>query len=267
MNVGERWIKRTLNEDEWLRADFADLSIVVINVFEEWRVAVLPDAYKDLPVSGTFKDLPTEMVFERWDNDPKDTTLQFRPVYPPMPVVARPVSVLNLSPKGSASFFVGIPAWIEVLAECSGTLMPLTAFPTEELSKTWHGNHLAGHLGYALKTYARRVFEPELWPEYDIVCALNIVNEGEKMMPFSRLYLNTDHLSVFEGSGRLWSNAARIRAGGKIEGLSDVTYGTRPSKAYEEAAEVTEPRMGKVRRSTMGSTFSKVFGSFNLMDE
>jgi len=267
MNSGERWANRTLNDGEWLRADFSDLSIVVWNAYEEWRVAVLSDEQKGLAQSGVTEDLPEGLEFERWDNDPNDNTFAFRPTYPPMPVVARPLSILNLSPKASASFFVGIPAWIEVMAECQGKVISLTAFPTVELSKTWHGNHLAGNLGYALKTYARRVFEPEAWPLYDIVCSFNVVNEGEKMMPFNRLYLQTDHLSVFEGEGRLWSNAARIRSGGKVEDLSDVTYGNRPTKPYDEAKEITEPRKGKVRRSTMSSAFSKVLGSFSPMDE
>lgn len=267
MSSGERWKKRTLSDGEWLRADFSGLAIVVANCYEEWRIAVLPESHRDLPAGGVIGDLPAELVFERWDNAPKDSALRFRPTYPPMPVVARPVSILNLSPKGSASFFVGIPAWIEVVAECSGKMTPLRAFATEELSKTWHGSPLSGSLGYALKTYARRSFDPALWPEHDIVCAINVVNDGTEMMPFNRLYLQTDHLSVFEGEGRLWSNATRIRTDGKADAPSDVTYGARPAKPYDEAVEVTEPRKGKVRRSTMGSTFSRVLGSFNLMGE
>lgn len=164
-------------------------------------------------------------------------------------------------------FYIGVPAWIEVEAECQGTMISLTEFPTTELSKTWHGIQTSGRLGYALKTFARRVFEPEEWPEYDIICSVRIVNDGKEMLPVDKLFLQTDHLSIFEANGRLFSNAASIREGGKDGELSAVTYAGRPSKPNSDALEITPPREGKVRRSMAHTTFPRVFESFNSMDD
>ena len=267
MNAADRWSDRTLKEGEWVRFDFAELTMVVLNAWEEWRVALLPEKYHDLPQSGKLEDLPAGLDWERWDNDPKDTRLKFRPTYPTLPVVAKPLSVLNISPKGVANFFIGIPAWIEVMAECQGTLIALKAYPTELLSKTWHGTNLVGSVAFALKTYARRAFTAEEWPEHDIVCSISISNKGSDMLPFDRLYLETDHLAVFENEGRLWSNAARISSGEQTASLSDIIYAAKPVKPNEEAVELTEARKGYVRRSSMQTAFSSLLGQFTTFDD
>lgn len=250
-----------------MRVGFDGLNLIVLNAFEEWRVAKVGGEHHDLAQSGKLAELPDDLDWDRWDNDPNDTKVCLRPTFPTMPVVARPLSVLNISPKGSATFFIGIPAWIEIVAECQGAMTPLTAMPIEELSKTWHGNHLEGRLGFALKTYARRIFEPEVWPLHDIVCSISIVNHGEEMLPFNRLYLETDHLGVFEDEGRLWANAARIRVAAGSQELSDITFAARPAKPNESATEVTPARKGYTRRSTMQATFSNLFNRFNPLDD
>lgn len=268
MSLSERWTPGILEDGEWIREDFGRLSIVVMNLYSEWRVAAYPGgAPEGMPRSGTAADLPAGIEWERWDHDRKDLRLQFRPAFPTTPVVARPHSVLNLSPKGQASFFVGIPASIEVLGMCQGEMLQLTGFATQVLSKTWHGTPLSGRLGCSLRTYARRVFKSEEWPEWDIVCSIGIVNEGKVTLPFERLFLETAHLSVFEKSGRLWSNAARIRVATEETNLSNITYATRPGAPNEDAVEVTAPRAGRIRRSTIHSAFAKVLGHFNPLEE
>lgn len=267
MQISERWTTRTLADGKWIRRDFGSLSLLVMNYHEEWRVATYAGgAPEGTPEYGVVADAPTDVTWQRWDHDPKDTRLQFIPAFPNMPVVARPYSVLNLSPKGKATFFVGIPAWIEVIGECQGEMLMLTEIPTETLSKTWHGSPLAGQLGFALKTFARRVFEAGQWPLLEILCPISIVNDGESTLPFDRLYLQTDHLSVFEKDDRLWSNAARIRIAATDTDMSNITYAPRPSEPNENAVEITAPRKGKIRRSTFQSTFAKVLGQFNPME-
>lgn len=267
MNVKEHWSEQVLTEGQWTRFEMAELSMVVLNACEEWRITLLPEEHNDLPSCGSMQELPAGLEWERWDNDPMDSKLRFRPTYPNLPVVARPLSVLNISPKGSANFFIGIPAWIEVMAECQGSLIPLKAYPTEELSKTWHGTNLVGSLGYALKTYARRVFQAEDWPEHDIVCPISIVNKGGEMLPFDRLYLETDHLAVFESDGRLWSNAARILSGQKGADLSDIAYAARPVEPHDKAEQRTPARKGFVRRSTMQTAFTSLLGQFTSFND
>lgn len=268
MTQAERWTEHKLSDGEWLRTDFGPLSIIVLNFRSEWRIASFregaPDGVAD---TGTVDSLPDDLKWERWDHHENDERLRFQPAFPPMPVVARPHFPLHFSPKGQVGFFIGVASWIEVIGECRNEMLPLTALPTTTLSRTWHGTPLAGRLGYALRTYARRVFEAEEWPQMDIVCPISLVNDGSTSMPFERLYLETDHLAVFEKDGRLWSNAARIRMGEAEDDLSNITYAPKPSAPYNDAVEITPPRKGMIRRSTMQSAFAKVLGHFNPLDD
>ncbi len=268
MNLSDRWEEKTLPDGKWLRFGFGELDLILLNAYEEWRIAMVDEAHRDLGETGDLADLSEDLEWKRWDNDPKDSKVKFRPTFPDMPVVARPHSVLNLSPKGEAAFFIGIPAWIEVVAECQGQMFELIEYPTQVLSKTWHGNNLEGQLGYALKTYARRVFDMERWPDHDVVCPIKISNKGDELMPFDKLYLETDHLSVFEKDGRLWSNAAKVQVGGEAgSDLNNIIYAKKPAPPNDDATELTPPRKGYVRKSTMGATLDKVFANINPLAE
>jgi hypothetical protein len=204
MSYSDRWSTQSLPDGKWIRKDFGELSILVMNYHEEWRVAFYPaGTATDLPASGPANEAPDDVTWERWDHDPKDTQFQFRPTFPSLPVVARPHNVLNLSPKGKAEFFIGIPAQIDVHAECQGKIISLQEIPTAILSRTWHGSPLKGKLGLSLRTYSRHVFENVQWPEEEIICPISIVNDSALTLPFERLYLETDHLSVFEKDSRL----------------------------------------------------------------
>lgn len=268
MSISDPWTTRTIPDGRWIRQDFGPLSLIVMNHFSEWRVATFPaGAPENCACEGAADELSEALPWERWDRDPKDSRCHFRPAYPPLPVVARPRSVLNLSPQGTATFFIGIPAWIEIFGECQGKMTYLTAIPSEVMSKTWHGSPLAGNLGYALKTYARRVSEPDIWPDHEIVCSIGIVNERVEYLPFERLYLETQHLAVFGKDQRLWGNAARIRSNPVENATSEVTYAPRPAAPNTDADELTPPREGPRRKSTIQSAFSKVLGHFNPLDD
>lgn len=268
MSGPDQWDERTIPNGHWLRADFGPLSLLVMNIHGEWRVATFPrGAPSDIGLHSHAADLAEELKWERWDHHPDDCRIAFRPTFPALPVIARPRSLLHISPGGQADFFVGISASIEVLAECHGAMVSLLAAPTEPLSKTWHGTPLAGSLGFALKTFARRTFEPQKWPAYDIVCAISIANDGSASLPFERLYLETQHLAVFQKDGRLWSNAARLRVNVQENNLSNITYATRPAAPYEDAAELTPPPQGRRRRSTIHSAFARVLGHLNPLGD
>ena len=45
--------------------------------------------------------------------------------------------------------------------------------------------------------------------------------------------------------------------------MNNITYAARPAAPYEDAVEITPPRKGHVRQSTMRSAFTKVLGHFN----
>lgn len=253
------WNDRTLADGERLRADFADLTLVIHSFMEEWRVAVVdPSRRSELE---DLDNLPEDLPWERWDRGPEDTTLSFRPVFPDRPVIVRPRAPLHLSPKAKALFYIGIPSWIELSAEVEGDRRVLCAWPTVRLSNSWHGDPTSGILCYASKTRARRQFVTEEWADYDIATTIEISNQTENTLPFDRLLMETDHLAIFSHGGRLWSNHARIRAADDDSDLDGIVFSPKPYDGAAEAAEISPARKGMVRRSGIRAAFASVLGT------
>jgi len=258
MAATERWHERTLQDGEWLRADFGGLTLIVMSILEEWRVAAL---YGDQRLAlENAKMPPDNLPWERWDRGPDDVKLRFRPVFPDRPVIVRPRSPLHLSPRAMANFFVGIPAFIELNAHSEGQYERLSSWPSDPPSNTWHGTPISGTLCYSVKTRARRQFIPEDWQELSIISTIEIANTGSHTLPFERLFFETGHLAIFEHLGRLWANHARIRTGEKDDSLSGVVFGKRPFSEATSAVELTPPRLGRVRRSMLKQAFSTFLG-------
>lgn len=261
MASSPRWHERQLLDDEWLRADFGGLTILVHSVLEEWRVAVVADTARDqLPDEATLP--PEDLDWLRWDRGPKDVKLRFKPVFPDRPIILRPRSPLKLSPRSLANFFVGIPAFIELSAHSEGQYVTLGAWPTRRLSNTWHGTPLEGQLCYATKTRARRRISIDDWKEYDIACSIEISNQSQETLPFERLYFDTDHLGIFEHGEQLWANHARIRVSDKETDINRVAFGSTPTGEAENAVQLSSPRKGVARRSVFKQAFSTVISTF-----
>lgn len=255
----EPWHERRLGDGEWLRADFAELTLLVHSTVEEWRVAVIPDL--QAPGELSPDSLPDGVAWTRWDRAPGDTGLCFRPVFPDRPVIVRPREVLNLSPRAKALFHIGIPAWIELSAQVEGSHERLSAWPSTRLSNSWHGDPTAGELCYATKTRARRRLDAETWAGFNIITTVEISNQSTKTLPFERLFLETDHLAIFEHRGMLWSNHARIRASEGADELDGIAFSPTPFGDASGGSEISPARRGIVRRSKLKAAFSTVLGT------
>ncbi len=85
-------------------------------------------------------------------------------------------------------------------------------------------------------------------------------------MPFERLFFETGHLGVFEHQGRLWANHARIRTGEKDDSLSGVVFGSKPFGEAADAVSLSQPRLGRARRSSLTQAVSPFLGGSNPHD-
>ncbi|MBB5352114.1 hypothetical protein HNR46_002355 [Haloferula luteola] len=260
MSFPSPWHERTLEDGEWLCADFADLCMVVHSTMEEWRVATV-DGERGQRIKSTGR-LPEDLEWERWDRGVKDRKLAFRPVFPDRPVIVRPRSPLHLSPRAKALFYVGIPARIELSADLEGTRRVLSSWPSVRLSNSWHGLPTAGQLCYASRTQARRRYVTDEWKAFDIATTVEISNQSEKTLPFERLFFETDHLAIFLHGSKLWSNHARIRITEADEELNGVVFSAKPYGDASDAGLLSAARRGIVRRSFLRAAFSTVLGTF-----
>ena len=258
MAATERWHERTLQDGEWLCASFGNLTLVVLSILDEWRVAPLYGS--QCSALDNAKMPPDDLPWQRWDRGEKDVKLRFRPAFPDRPVIIRPRAALNLSPRAKAMFYVGIPAFIELTAHSEGQYEVLHSWPSDPPSNTWHGTPISGTLCYSVKTRARRQYVPDDWQEMSIISTIEIANSGTHMLPFERLFFETGHLGVFEHQGRLWANHARIRTGEKDDSLSGVVFGSKPFGEAADAVSLSQPRLGRVRRSMLKEAFSTFLG-------
>lgn len=263
MTISSRWHDRTLAEGEWTRFDIGELTIIVRSIYEEWRLAIFRGEERAKLSDDPATPPSDDWSWERWDRAPDDKKLYFRPAFPDRPVITKPRSTLHLSAQGRTHFYVGVPAFIDVHADCEGVMTKLTTIPSVPLSNTWHGTPMAGTLCYASRTRARRYYDPSEWPPEEILCTFDIINERSTTLPFERLYLDTGHLAVFEKDENLWANACRIRVEKTSESLSDITYATKPSAPNDDAEELTPPRAGRSRRSKLSDAFRPILDPFH----
>jgi hypothetical protein len=258
MGHSARWDERTLQNGSWIREDFGDLTLVVLSIMEEWRIAALTGDERKKIEGVEFP--PEDLPWQRWDRAEKDEKIRFRPVFPDRPVIVKPRSPLHLAQKAEATFFIGIPAFIEILAHTEGASTSLGSWPTESLSNTWHGTPTLGQLCYSVKTRARRQFVVQDWKPMSIIATLEITNTGAATLPFQRLFLETGHLGIFEHAERLWSNHARIRAGNQADPFNDIVFASRPAAPAAEATELTPPKHGHARKGILTQAFQTFFG-------
>ena len=263
MDFPAPWQERRLADGDWLRADFAELTLIVLSVMEEWRVAAVgPEWRERLDSLESGGRLPEDLPWGRWDRGSNDRGLNFRPIFPDRPVIVRPRAPLHLSPRAKAVFYVGIPAWIELSADLEGTRRVLSSWPSVRLSNSWHGVPTAGELCYASHTHARRRYVTDEWKDFDIATTVEISNQSDRTLPFERLFFETDHLALFLHGSRLWSNHARIRASEGDAELNGVAFSPKPHGDAAEARTISAARKGIVRRSILRSAFSTVLGTF-----
>jgi hypothetical protein len=69
MAATERWHERTLQDGEWLCASFGYLTLVVMSILEEWRVAPLYGA--QCACLDDAKMPPDDLPWQRWDRGEK----------------------------------------------------------------------------------------------------------------------------------------------------------------------------------------------------
>jgi len=252
------WTEQSLQPGCWTCRRFGPLTVLLLNHHEEWQLCHWLNDAPVAPGDGVVEDLPDDLPWQRWDCTDQDDKFQIRPAFPELPLIAQPTSPLWLAPGGQAQFFVGIPALLEVRASFDGQMRSLTRITTQALTKTWHGDRSQGNPAFTLRTRARRLFGSGVWPEHDIICAVDIVNEGDEDFHFEKLYIETGHLGIFEHENQLWSNACRIRIADPQVKIHDVTFAPRPLSPADQATEIHPPEDGHSRRGK----FTRAFSSF-----
>jgi hypothetical protein len=140
----------------------------------------------------------------------RDSSLvQPLPVLPDRPLVLRPDRPLTILPGESALFFLEIPVWFR-LADAGERRILIFEEPLVVLSNTWFGDPQSGELCYTLDIRLHQGIESVAPCEYLAVCPLSLTNDSISDLPFEKLCLHAENLSVYRGSSRLWTNRLNV---------------------------------------------------------
>ena len=207
----------------------------------EWSVGTLWDTGSERsPVEVTREEPPPDLNWMRWITGDGDAKAELRPVMPDRPVVVRPEMPVSLLPGQTVSLYVGVPLWVRLSVGTQPA--QLDELPTVKLSNSWFGEPTEGELCYALHTH------PDLSPDalcvvpHRAVCAIQVRNASTDTVTFERICVRCQHMGVFRGGQRYWTNALRLSYLGKGE-FSRVVYGSSaPEVAGANATFVTPPR-------------------------
>jgi len=239
----ELWDSSTVKSETLYRASFSTLTVWLKRSREDWYLASQRPGKETnpAPLSEVKGRKPRQdLNFSRWVVGPDVSTVQFVPAMPDRSIVVRPAVPLKVPAGKDALFFLSIPVWVRVLAQPPKGIT-LCELPTLILSNTWFGEPTSGELCYALRTRAMRSLEEIENRPYTAICPVSIRNRAPKELDFERLCVRVEHLNVYRGRQRLWTNELEVRFQGD-EHSSQVTIGKGAPKFAENLIKVCEAR-------------------------
>jgi hypothetical protein len=184
--------------------------IFVERVDIEWHVLSLPAEGKNQSAC-TFIERSGKPVSAAWRHYlAHDFPLVMPvPVLPDRPVVVRPDRPLTILPGESAQFFLEIPVWFRLTSAGGGNIR-IFEEPLRILSNTWFGDPLNGELCYSLDIRLHQSIQSVMVCPGSAVCPLHLTNDSNSDLPFEKVCLHVENLSVFKSGTRLWTNGLNV---------------------------------------------------------
>ena len=196
--------------------------------------------------------------WKRWIVENSCRQISIFPVMPDRPAVVRPEVPVKIPKDHEALFFVSIPVWAKIIAEQSKQIV-LCQEPSIILSNIWFGDSMSGELCYSLRSRARRqVADAETKP-HRAVCPVRIRNSTESLLDVERFCVHVEHLKIYRGARRLWTNEIRISFQGEDAG-SKVDY-VQKAPEYEHVEDV----LSEARIPPKKTLLQKSVGTFKLL--
>ncbi|MFP4579367.1 MAG: DUF432 domain-containing protein [Candidatus Sumerlaeia bacterium] len=215
----ECWNRFPLKVDQWHHMHIGPASLWVIRMADEFRFALGQDEKEDLlheydsSAPEPCADPPADLDMGRWifPNVPAEVIVS--PTMPDRPIVVRPESPLVLSPHSTATFFMLVPLCIELKAGLREKTS-MCRLPLIKMTNIWFGTPESGFLCYGLRTWARRRIESFPLTPHRFICPVTIRNQSDTELSFQRMCVRVEHLGLYRGQTRIWSNMVRLTSKG-----------------------------------------------------
>lgn len=252
----ELWDPLTLKPGRTYRASFCTVELWVKHSQEDWYVAHRATE-SELPAAGLHPvgaaAEPADAQWSRWVAGDDAPVVRLVPALPDRPAVLRPRYPLHVPRGRSVLFFVNVPLWVRVqVGNPPGAV--LTEIPALVLRNTWFGAPTSGELCYALRTRASRELAEVSNHPYMATCPVSVENQAPSDLQFERLCVRVEHLHVYRGQRRLWTNQVEVAFKGE-ELVSQINI-RRYAPVFEQTSERLCPAREPVDHSLLKRSFS-----------
>jgi len=242
----EVWKSKQIEPGQSLETRIGPLLIRIRKSGDEIHIAAENSkASADSVKAEGFREVSEQEVvgldWDRWVCGDEYNKVRLAPVMPNRPVVVRPELDVNIPSGRNALFFVGVPIWVSITAG-NGEEVKLCEEPSVDLSNIWFGDPMSGELGYSLRSRARREIADIQIEPHRALCPVTIHNISTEQVKIERFCVHVEHLGVYAGKSRLWTNGVKISFKGEAE-VSQVEY-SEQSPEYEEVGNIlSHPRV------------------------
>jgi len=245
--------------------------------FEVWgRLDADVGASVDRRIGGVsvraFRDRDEWVIAHSYDPDPAfddelswtryvtiaGDPLSLLPALPDRPVVLRPRSPIVILPGRWGRFYFSVPIWLRFVSSSGGKMVTMAELASQKLSSIWFGDMETGELCYAVDSRLLRAIPEEDDDEAFARCEVEIRNSSREKLQFQRISVHVEHMDLYSGENRFWSNQVRVVFKG-TEQISQLSYKPGPPDELSHAEHVCEPR-----ESIDRNIFKR---SFNLIRE
>ena len=181
-----------------------------------------------------------------------DDKVETIPALPDRPVVVRPAVPIVILPGRWGTFFFRVPLWVRFVSRGGGRLATMEEVPSRQMTSTWFGDIATGELCYSIEAPLERRLEDLRMSDAFAASEVTVRNNSRERLRFERICVHVEHMRLYEGSDRLWTNELRVSFRGADQ-VSQLAFLPHPPAGAGEARPVTEPRVppetGLLKRS------------------
>ena len=259
----ELWSPVSLEKERDYYWRIGPLSLWIRRDGDEWLITSSLQEEEAPATAAACEKKPEELEWARFVLTGESSTVRLLPVLPDRAVVVGSDTAVKILPGNQALFFVSVPLWVRVtvLGERKKQTV-LTELQAVKLSNTWFGDPMTGELGYSLTTSARRSMEESLPACHRAVCPVMVKNRAAEPLDFQKLCIHAEHLRVYAGPERLWTNDVSITFTGPDQPTL-LDFSDRPPDREKECVLMSKERT-PVSRSLLKKSVGilKYFTSF-----
>lgn len=251
-----------ISDGAWHSTALGDLLLYISRKGEEYNIAKeyqsphLASLCKPLSVIGGLPEgtQVEERFYLQSDSDIPVFSLQLAD----KPYQVKPAALVKIAPHSRLVLYVSTPLWLQVRSPSCGEV--LAEYPAVRPRMSWVGsNTIEGSLCYSSQTSAPSNLSEVRHTKHRALTALELVNDGNKVLVIDRLSLPLNILSLYIcNKNEYWTESVRYRVNPDT-GETTIVASQKPPEQLGEALQISEAR-SQNRASRFRTAMSLIMG-------